>query len=146
MQNIKHRVLFSASLYPCKNLTLIFQQALLRFSISIERQRGGRDWFFRNFIPASMTTLVFHVLGIYLVFNSWWLVPFWNNQWHAHHIWRETRLNRGETQWWNMSCNSTRTFYQLPSFSEDAISFLETTCLSYLLGPAAFRRSRRTAV
>lgn len=80
-----------------------------------------------------------------LFFNSWWLVPFWNNQWHAYHIWRETRLNREESHWWNTSCNSTKTFYQLPLTSEDAISFLETTCLPYLLGPVAFRR-RRTVV
>ena len=63
---------FLSACTHAKTWSWSFQQACPNSSLSIEMQRGGRVWYFRNFIPGSMTTLIFHVLGIYLLEFFFW--------------------------------------------------------------------------
>lgn len=97
IQNIKTLVLLPVRLYLCKNLKLISISFSQFFCFDRESERRERS-VLQNFIPACVTTLFFHVLEfIFFYLNSWWLVPFWNNQRHIHHTLRETRLKREET-------------------------------------------------
>ena len=86
----------------------------------LEGQRGGRDWILRSFIPESGATLFFShfkdlisflklrynwyiqhcatsrcTICIFLVCNSRWLAPFWNNEWQGRHTLSDSR-QKGE--------------------------------------------------